>query len=142
MRDKRIPFIVAAFLCATLWAVGELTREPWPAPIFPSFGAITFGQELDRNERRIIVFTNAEGSMDLELSEVFNQANSAFHRPMTDTLINLEGDGSDALSQWANQRARDSLAWSTCVQSLELLAVAGSTGERQTLTKIDFPQCQ
>lgn len=144
IRDKRVPVFVVAFLCGLAWGVGELTREPWPFPIFPSFGEIPNERQVTNEERQLFVFHSAEESTRLELGEVFDDPVGSFYAPMTKSFMAIEGDeGSSNMDRWVNERAQDELGWSQCVQAVELVRVsAKDEASEELLKRLEFPTCQ
>lgn len=140
--DMRIPILIVALVCAVAGAIGEVTREPWPLPLFPSFGAIPTESDLAAEDRSMFVFHHGGDAASLSLDEVFEEPVGSFYSPMTDSFAAIDGDGSDQLSTWANTKAQQQLEWSVCVEALTLVSVSGQTGQATLINQVAFPQCR
>ncbi len=144
--DKRIPVLVVAALCCVAWAVGELTREPWPFPIFPGFGSLPATQEAGQPDvRRVFVMLHDEEAVNVELADMFEDAPDSFYSPMTESFIAVDAHSPDVeLRRWVDARADAQPGWNeTCVQAIELIELAVDDQQvGPALQRLEFPACQ
>ncbi len=144
--DKRIPVLIAAVLCSLAWAVGTVTREPWPFPIFPGFGTVPTEEAAAKPDVRRVFVIHGDGEpARLELGEMFPGAPNSFYQPMTESFESLDINEVDPeLEQWINDRASELPSWSSrCVESAELVEVTDD--DRPVggpLQRIEFPSCR
>lgn len=146
LADKRIPVLVVAAVCCAAWAVGELTREPWPFPIFPGFGSPPTAQEAGQSEvRRVFVMHHDDQAVTVELADMFDNAPDSFYSPMTESFIAVDAETPDGeLRRWVDSRAQAQPGWqATCVQAVELIEL--DLDDQQigpSLQRLEFPTCQ
>jgi hypothetical protein len=139
--DKRLILLAATAAFFGVWIAGALTREIYPAPIFPGFGTIPADEDIQPMRVRMLAFESNEGRALLTADDAFVGAFDSFHARMLDSLVRAGGPDED-LARWAQERARAELGWE-CVRALEVVEVLPDGGVPDTtLNRFEFGDCR
>ncbi len=152
LADKRIPVLIVAVSCVLAWAIGTVSREPWPFPIFPGFGTVPAGgAAAEPDVRRVFVILGDDQPTFVDLRDMFPGATDSFHQQMTESFVSINSDASASpsdgvdndLAQWVNARAQDRPTWSGgCVKAIELVELTAEDQQvGSPLQRIEFPSC-
>ncbi|MGI9611280.1 MAG: hypothetical protein ACR2QO_00105 [Acidimicrobiales bacterium] len=139
--DKRLLLLAATTALFGVWFLGALTREIYPAPIFPGFGTIPTDEEIQPVRVRVLAFESNEGRAILSADDAFVGAFDSFHARMLDSLVRAGGPDED-LAAWARDRAHAEFGWD-CVHALEVVEVHSDDSVPGTmLNRFEFGDCR
>ena len=137
---KRVVLLLTIVVLFGVWGAGTVTREIYPAAIFPSFGTVPSDAEMQQMRFRVLAFESSEGRAILTAEEAFVGAFDSFHARMLDSLVRADGADED-LARWARNRAAAELGWE-CALSLEIVEVVlDGSGPDTTLKRFEFGDC-
>lgn len=144
-KDKRT--LLAGIMAALfgVWALGVVTREPYPAPIFPRFGSIPTPEEIQPVKVRMLAFEDGRSREVLTAAQAFDGAFDSFHPQMLNSLVSAGRRGVVAdpeFEAWSRDRVGELFDW-VCAQALEVIETEPDGGEpEKILARFEFEGCR